>query len=259
MPRLDLGALALNVETFGDRGRPALLLAHPLGASVKIWSEIASKLAEKFFVITFDARGHGSSDAPDGPYRFDELGADALKILDALDVAKTHVVGVSMGGALGQWLLLHAPDRVEKLVLANTGASFPPPEGWNARIRAARAGEMAALAATVVRRWLTEDFLRQNPQKFAEIEAIIAATPPQGYAGCCSALRDIDFSDALRAAAPHPALVITGDRDLSSPPAQGRKIFRALKNGEILSLPAAHLACVELSADFWRIVQEFLG
>lgn len=259
MPRLQLGALALNVETHGDRNRPALLLAHPLGANSTLWNDVAPQLAAKYFVICPDARGHGASDAPAGAYRFDELGGDALQALDALGVDSVDMVGVSMGGALGQWLLIHAPHRVRKLVFANTASSFPPPDGWNARIRAARSGQMADLAAIVVRRWLTPDFEARNREKFGEIAAMIAQTPPLGYAGCCSALRDIDFRDALRAAPPHPVLVLVGDQDLSSPPSQGRRLAGALTNAELRSLPAAHLACVELRDQFWRIVAEFLA
>ncbi len=158
-------------------------------------------LAKQFFVVRFDARGHGGSDVPPGPYALADLGGDVVALMDALGLARAHFIGLSMSGAVGQWLMIHAPGRLDKIVLANTAAHFPGPEGWNARIRAARGGTMADLAATVVQRWLTPAFRAGNPEKYHQVESLLRASPPLGYAACCAALRDADLRDSIRSGA----------------------------------------------------------
>ncbi|MCI4680234.1 3-oxoadipate enol-lactonase [Rhodoblastus acidophilus] len=258
MSKMNIGALSLNVATAGAPGAPTLILAHPLGASLSVWDEVAPILAKKFFVVRFDARGHGGSDVPPGPYSLSDLGGDVVALMDALGLARAHFVGLSMSGAIGQWLMIHAPDRLDRVVLSNTAAWFPGPENWNARIRAARGGGMADLAAAVVQRWLTPAFRATDPERYQQIEKLVRATPPLGYAACCAALRDADLRDAIRAAPPRPTLVIVGDADASTPPALGEALAGALPDARLVRLPAAHLSCVEAAHPFLAAVEKFL-
>jgi 3-oxoadipate enol-lactonase len=259
MPKVNIGAVSLNVVTEGATGAPAVVLAHPLGGDLTIWDDIAPVLAQKFFVVRFDARGHGGSDAPPGPYSLGDLGGDVVALLDRLEIARAHFIGLSMSGGVGQWLMIHAPTRLDKIVLANTAYVFPNPEGWNGRIRAARSGGMAALAPVVVQRWLTPAFRAAQPQKFQEVENLLRAAPPEGYAACCSALRDTDLRDAIRAAPRRPALVIVGESDAATPPQLGESLARSLPGAGLLRLPAAHLSCVEARDEFLAAVVSFLG
>jgi 3-oxoadipate enol-lactonase len=258
MSKVNIGTLSLNVATQGRPGAPAILLAHPLGADLTIWDDIAPVLAEKFFVVRFDARGHGGSDVPPGPYSLADLGGDVVALMDKLEIAKAHFIGLSMSGGVGQWLMLHAPERLDKVALANTAAHFPNPEGWNGRIRAARSGGMASLAPAVVERWLTPAFRAAEPEKFAAIENLLRATSPLGYAASCSALRDTDLRDALLAAPPRPVLVIVGQSDPSTPPALGEALARSLPGARLVRLSAAHLSCVEAKDAFLAAVTDFL-
>jgi 3-oxoadipate enol-lactonase len=263
MTKVKAGALTFNVVTAGPREAPAVILGHPLGADLSVWDDVAANLAKRFFVVRFDARGHGGSDVPPGPYALADLGGDVVALMDALGLARAHFIGLSMSGAVGQWLMINAPDRLDRIVLANTAAYFPGPDGWNARIRAARGGKMADLAAMVVQRWLTPAFRAGNPQKFAQVEGLLRASPPLGYAACCAALRDADLRDSIRMARPRPALVIVGESDASTPPALGEALAGALpqarRQARLARLPAAHLSCVEAAEGFMGEVEKFLG
>ena len=258
MAKVDVGPLSLNVVTKGDDRATPLLLAHPLGADLTVWDEIAPVLAEKFLVVRFDARGHGLSDIPPGPYSLADLGRDVVSLLDALGFDLAHFLGLSMSGATGQWLMIHAPNRLGKVVLANTATHFPGAEGWNARIRAVRTQGMAALAAAVAERWLSPAFRAADPAKFEAVEGLLRAAHPDGYAACCSALRDADLRDEIRSAPARPALVIIGEKDASAPPPLGEALARSLPGAKLVRLPAAHLSCVEAKAAFLAAVAEFL-
>ncbi len=252
-------SVKLNVSVSGDPGAPPLVLAHPLGANLHVWDAIAPTLAEKFRLVRFDARGHGGSAIPPGPYALAELGCDVLALMDELCVTRAHFLGQSMGGAIGQWLMIFAPDRLRKVVLANTASHFPDAAGWNARIRAARGPGMATLAPVVLQRWLTEGFREKNPAETERILKMLSACDPLGYAACCSALRDLDLREAIRGAPSIPTLVIAGDADVSTPPALGEALAASLPDSRLLRLPAAHLSGVEQAAAFLKAAMEFLS
>jgi 3-oxoadipate enol-lactonase len=258
MTALKIGQLTLNVSVAGDPGAPALILAHPLGVDMSVWDALAPTLANKFRLIRFDARGHGASSVPAGPYSLADLGGDVVALMDRLDVAQAHFLGLSMGGAIAQWLMIHAPHRLKKVVLANTAAHFPDSAGWNARIRAVREKSVAAVTPAILDRWLTPDFRAAQPEKTAAVEALLRASDPNGYAACCSALRDADLRDAILTAPPRPVLVIVGDSDGSTPPERGVALAESLPDARLARLNAAHLSCVEAEAAFIAAIAEFL-
>jgi 3-oxoadipate enol-lactonase len=251
--------ITLNFSTSGDNGAPALVLAHPLGADLGVWDALVPALSDKFHVIRFDARGHGGSPRPPGPYSLDDLGGDVLALMDDLGLAQARFIGLSMGGAIGQWLMIHAPARLEKIVLANTAAHFPDAAGWNGRIHSARENGMSLLAPAVAQRWLTPEFSAARPDIAAKIVKMLGACDPKAYAATCAALRDTDLRDAIAAAPRCPALVIVGDADPSTPPALGAALAKSLTDARLVRLPAAHLSCVEAEQPFLQAVLEFLA
>jgi 3-oxoadipate enol-lactonase len=259
MSDLETDGIKLNVSFAGDSSAPGLILAHPLGANLQVWDAITPALAEKFRVVRFDARGHGQSPRPEGPYALADLAGDVLATMDAYGIERAHFLGQSMGGAIGQWLMIHAPERLDKVVLANTASYFPSAASWNARIRSARENGMAELAPMVAQRWLTADFRNARPEVAQKIEEMLRASDPLGYAACCSALRDADLRDAILAAPPRPALVIVGEYDASTPPELGVSLANSLNNARLVRLEAAHLSSVEAEEAFVEAVLGFLA
>jgi 3-oxoadipate enol-lactonase len=257
MALLTLGDVALNVAFDGDRAAPALLIAHPLGANLHVWDALVPDLAEHFYVVRYDSRGHGGSWVPAGPYSLGDLGGDALALIDALGLEKTHFLGLSMGGLVGEWLLLNAQDRLNRVVLANTASHFPDAAGWNTRIRTVRGGGMAALTPAILPRWLTPQFQAARPDVAAQVEAMLLASDPSGYAACCAALRDSDLRVALRAARGAEVMVIVGEADASAPPERGAALAQSL-GAKLVRLNGAHLSCAENAAEFLAAVQTFL-
>lgn len=124
----------LCIETFGDREDPALLLIHGAGSSMLSWDAgLCERLAAGGrLVVRYDMRdaGRSVSYAPGAPeYAFPDLVADAVGLLDALGVARAHVLGMSTGGSIGQLLALDHADRVASLILASTTPGIPGQEG----------------------------------------------------------------------------------------------------------------------------------
>src|SRR3954451_11371647 len=127
----------------------------------------------------------------------DDLGRDVLDLLDRLRVGRFCYAGVSMGGMIGMWLGINAPDRVERLVLCSTTAKFPSPDPWIERAAKVRREGTGSIAATVVARWFTPSFAQSHPDLVERFQAGLSGVDDEGYAGCCDALSTMDFAADL--------------------------------------------------------------
>ena len=130
----DLNYLLEGPLLEGPAGAPVLVLSNSLGTDLHMWDAQIPAFAQHFQVLRYDTRGHGASLVSEGPYSIEQNGRDVLALLDALGIAKAHFCGLSMGGLIGQWLGINAPERIERLVLCNTAAKIGTPEVWNPRI-----------------------------------------------------------------------------------------------------------------------------
>jgi 3-oxoadipate enol-lactonase len=236
----------------GPADAPALLLVNSLGATLEMWEPQVSALAERFRLVRYDQRGHGGSAVPVGPYTMDDLGADAVALLDRLGIARAHVCGLSLGAMVGLWLAGHAPDRVDRIVLCGAAARLDP-QRWAERAAIVRAEGTAAVADTVVGRWFTPAFAERHPELVARMRAMTAGTPAEGYASCCAAIERMDLEPILPAIRA-PTLLVAGTEDPAIPPEHSYRIAATLPGAVVELLPAAHLANVEQPVAFTRLV-----
>jgi 3-oxoadipate enol-lactonase len=226
----------------GPDDAPPLVLLCSLGSTVDMWAPQRRELAGEFRVITLDTRGHGGSPVPDGPYRVEDLGRDVLETLDGLGVERAAFVGVSLGGAMVQWIGLHAPERATSLAMLCTAARFPNADTYRQRAEAVRADGPASIADAVVARWFTEDYADAEPDTVARMRDMIAATPAEGYAGCAEAVADWDVVDELGHIAV-PTLVVSGVEDPATPPEHQQVLADGIPGARLESVTdAAHLA-----------------
>jgi 3-oxoadipate enol-lactonase/4-carboxymuconolactone decarboxylase len=251
-----------NVRIFyrllGNAGRPVLILSHSIGTDHAMWNPQAADLLRYFQLLQYDTRGHGASDAPTGEYSVAMLGQDVLGLADALEISQFAFCGLSLGGAVGQWIAAHAPDRVTHLVLANTSPQFGPRANWEARIAAVAKDGMAAIVDMAMQRFFSPDTLAKGDPYAASIRSVLSGSDPVGYTGCCAALRDVDHTDLLRKVQ-CPTLVIAGDRDVSTPwSGHGEILAREIAGAKALHLPAAHLSNLERPRSFTTALLEFL-
>jgi len=255
--KIDIAGESFTVAVEGRSGAPAIILSHALGADLTMWDRQAPILAERFQVIRYNSRGHSGSPPAKGPLTIGDLGQDALAILDALGVAHAHWMGLSMGGAVGLWLLEHARERFDRAVLANTAAHFGSTSAWNERIETVRAKGVGAVAPSQIERWFTKAFREAHPEVVARILSILQSCPAEGYAACAAAIRDMDMREDMTTVR-IPALVIVGSCDLSAPPPFGEEIARSIEGARLITLEAAHLSNIEAAEAFNRAALEFL-
>jgi len=242
-----------------EGGGPWLTFIHQLGGDLSIWDQLAGYFRDHYTVLRYDVRGHGQTSVSDRQFSVADLSQDLSALLDMLDVKKTHVVGMSMGGMIAQQFALDNPQRIDTLTLADTHAATPA-EGrglWDQRAATARDNGTAALAQATMERWLTAGFRNAHPEVVEQIREVFEGTSSEGYAQACIALRDFDVRSRLGEIA-LPTLTVAGVHDAGTPPAAAQEIANAIQGARFEVLEAAHLAPIEHSQRFTALLESFL-
>lgn len=252
----DGGRLHYRIDGAADA--PTLMLSNSLGTNLSMWEAQVPTLSRHFRVLRYDCRGHGQSTVSPGPYSVEQLASDALLLLNALDLERVHFCGLSMGGMIGMWLAIHAPERIDRLVLCNTAPRIAPPELWNTRIETVRNGGMKAITDGVIGRWFTQAFIARAPEAVEAVRQGLLSTPPEGYIGCCAAIRDMDQRDEVQRIQA-PTLVISSTHDPATTPADGRFLAERIGGARYTELATAHLSNIEAAEPFTVAVLKFLN
>jgi 3-oxoadipate enol-lactonase len=258
VPVIRVNGADFFVQLDGPAKAPVLLLSNSLSSDLSMWDDQVPIWAQRFRVLRYDQRGHGDSVVSASPYSIDQLGYDIIGIMDALGIETAHWCGLSLGGMIGMWMLTHAPERIDKAVLANTAAYMGPAELWNGRIKTARRGGMEALVEPTIERWFPEHFRKAAPTTMDRMRAMILRTPVEGYQGCCAAIRDMDQRMFIRNIA-NSVLVIIGSRDPATTPADGEFIAASIRHAKTLVLDTAHISNIEQPTTFASTVLDFLS
>ena len=260
MAHLQLADGVLNYQIDGPENAPVLVLSNSLGTDLGMWDTQIPLWSQHLRVLRYDTRGHGGSLVTEGPYSIEQLGRDVLALLDGLDIAKAHFVGLSMGGLIGQWLGIHAGQRLRSLTLCNTAAKIANDGVWNSRIDTVLKGgqqAMADLRDASIARWFTPGFAQSQPEQAQRICQMLATTSAQGYAANCAAVRDADFREQL-GRIQVPTLIVAGTEDVVTTPEHGHFMQAGIIGATYAEFPAAHLSNVEIGEAFSRRVLDFL-
>jgi 3-oxoadipate enol-lactonase len=252
------GDAAISYQIEGPPNAPALLLVNSIGTTRDLWTRQLNGFSSAYRVIRYDARGHGRSSVPPGSYTVEQLGEDALAVLDAAETETAHVCGISLGGLTALWLGVHASPRVRSLVLANTAARIGSVQSWTERIALVRDHGMAAVAERAMSVWFSREFRERDPDTVSRFRTMVQSCPPVGYLGCCAALRDADLRQQLGNVR-CPVLTVAGTIDTATP-VEGLKFIHAqIAGSRMVTLDAAHLSNVEQANVFTSKVMVFLG
>jgi len=259
--KIKANGIQMNYELAGKEDAPVVVLGHSLASSLVMWRPQMDELNRHFRVLCYDTRGHGGTDAPAPPYTLEQLGEDAIALLDALDIDLVHWVGLSMGGMIGQCIALNYPERLKSLSLCDTAAILPEDANqiWQERIDLARReGMTAALVQSTLERWFTPPYLALNPPIVDVIRRHILATPVDGYVGCSEAIRGLNYLDRL-SEIKVPILIMVGEDDPGTPVDASQAMHERITQSKLVVLPsAAHLSNIEQTKGFNHALIAFL-
>ena len=197
--KIDANGITIHYELEGPESAPVVTLSHSLATDLSMWDLQATVLKSGYRVLRYDTRGHGGTDAPDGPYTLEQLAEDAKALLKALGILKTHFMGISMGGMIGQILALKNPGMLRSLILCDTSSRIPKEAlpVWEERIGLAQKQGMEALVEPTMERWFTAPFRAKPNALLEKVRAMIRATSLKGYVGCSRAIMDLNLTDRL--------------------------------------------------------------
>lgn len=258
MPFAQVDDVHLHYRTAGDPADPCVVFSNSLGTDLRMWDAQAAALAGSFYVVRYDTRGHGQSTRGSAPVTIARLGRDVTGLLDLLGIQRAHFCGISMGGLTGQWLGAHAPERVARLVLANTAARIGTAEGWSARAGLVRGGGMGTVAGGAAARWFTPAFIERERHTVSQMIGALREQDAEGYAACCDALAEADLRGALGSIAA-PTLSIAGEFDPVTTLADGEALAAGIPGARLASVPASHISNVEAEQEFTSVLLRFLA
>jgi len=236
--KTDVNGITLNYALSGPADAPVVVLHHPLATNLSGWDELTAALEPRYRVLRLDARGHGQSDAPTGPYAFETLAKDVVELMTACGIQKASFLGLSMGGMVGQYLGLLHPDRFDSLCLVSTSSRIPAEAKplWDQRVTAVLTGGMVTQVEGAIQRWVSPRAIKENAALIKRLSAMIQTTPIDGYVGWCHAIRGLDITDRLGAIR-LPTRVIVGEIDPATPVAAAEAIHAAIPGSDLVIVP----------------------
>jgi 3-oxoadipate enol-lactonase len=258
---ITVNGISVHYVLEGPASGPVITMSNSLASNLSMWEPQMPVLTSRYRVLRYDTRGHGGTDATAGPYSLEELSEDVRALLQALGITRTHFIGLSMGGMIGQIMALKYPQMLQSLVLCDTMSRVPTEAKpmWDDRIHTAETGGMEALVEPTLARWFTEPFRQQGSPVLDQVRTMIRTTPPRGYAGCCHAIAALNLTDHLRAIT-LPTLIIVGEDDPATPVAASHVIHQQIRGSELVILKsAAHLSNLEQPQAFNQALTAFLS
>lgn len=259
--RIKTATITTNYELSGPQNAPVVMLSHSLGSNLHMWDPQMTALEAKHQVLRYDTRGHGASDVLDGAYTLDQLIADCVALMDALEIKEVSFVGLSMGGMIAQGLALQHADRLDRLALCDTSAFMPPAAQpvVQERIDTARKEGMPALVDSTLARWFTPPYLKKKGPGADMIRNIFLTSPLAGYIGCTEAIRRLNYIDEL-SRIKIPTLIMVGADDPGTPVAAAQAIHERIAGSRIVVIPSAsHLCNIEQAEVFNQNLVGFLS
>ena len=241
----------------GPDGAPVLVLLNSIGTDMDLWDAVVPHLRPSFRLLRIDTLGHGASDVDESDYTMSRLAADVLAVMDAAGLGSATVAGVSLGGMIAMEMVLARPQRVSAVALVCTSATMDR-DIWSQRVAKVRGEGMRAIADLAMGRFLSAETVRAEPGIAETIRRQLTTMAPSGYAGCAAAIRDMDLATRIHAIA-CPTLVVTGDRDTSTPfEGHGQYLLEQISTAKHVPLAAAHLAPVEAPEALAAALLDFL-
>jgi 3-oxoadipate enol-lactonase len=238
--------LAYSLRPGDARRRVALI--HSLALDRSVWDGVADRLAAQGAeVLAYDARGHGASDRPPGPYSVALFASDLAALLDAVGWDSALVAGASMGGSVALAFAVAYPARLRALGLIDTTAWYgaDAPKAWEERAQKAAADGFSAMVGFQTTRWFSDGFREQRPDVVKRYSDLFVAGDVAAYGASCRMLGGFDLRERL-AEIRVPTAIVVGEEDYATPVAMSEALHAGIAGSTLRVLDGArHLTPIE--------------
>jgi 3-oxoadipate enol-lactonase len=261
MPQVDVNGIKIDYRVDGKEGAPYVTFVTGIANDHTMWDAQVAALGKDFRILRYDLRGHGDTQATEGDYSIDLLVKDLSGLLNELNIQKTHLVGLGLGGALVQAFAIEHSHRVNALAPCCCRAKMVPDFAalWQ-KLRAAVAKDgVEVIVEPTVQRWFSDEFKAANPQVLQNVRNMIRGTTTLGYLGVTAAFVNLNIEDKLPQIKA-PTLYISGAEDkLGGPPELMNELARKVPGAQHRSIQkAAHIANIQNPTSFNQVLGDFL-
>jgi 3-oxoadipate enol-lactonase len=261
MPQVDINGIKIEYRVDGKEGAPYVTFVTGIANDLTMWDSQAETLGRDFRILRYDLRGHGDTQATEGDYSIDLLVKDLAGLLNELNIQKTHLVGLGLGGAIVQAFAIEHSHRVNALVPCCCRAKMVPEFAalWQ-KLRAAVAKDgVEVIVEPTAQRWFSDDWKAANPQVLQNVRNMIRGTTTNGYLGVTAAFMGLNIEDKLPQIKA-PTLYVSGAEDkIGGPPELMTELARKVPGAQHRSIPkAAHIANIQNPTAFNQVVGDFL-
>lgn len=248
-------------EFFAKNPQKALvILVHPLGMSREVWLDTIKALQDQYSVLVVDLPGHGKSAAVnrETAWTIEGLAKMIQALAASLGYHKAHYVGTSIGGAIGQELLLSSPVFLHSLMLTNTSHQIGTQESWGQRAKDVRLQGLQPMAAGIIPRWFASQYLTENVDAVAKWQQGLAESDNEGYATLCEALGAWSATARLQERQSDiPVLTVAGGKDPAMPLENMQQLATLIKAPlEVMAI--GHVPSVEDPEGFNHLLLNWL-
>ena len=252
----------LHYDLIGSAASPVVCMTHSLTSDGGMWAEqVGALLAGGYQVLRLDMRGHGGSTPFEGAYTIEELAADVIAILDFLGFDKVHLIGLSMGGMIGQVIAADHPRLLRSLMACATSSQWVGDATFmRDRMDLVQStGSLAEIVDQNMERRYSDNFRLRCPERWVALRQTFLGTSIAGYIGCMEAILKHNVSGRLNGITT-PTLVVAGADDLATPPEANQDIARNIPGAEYAEIAGGrHFLNVEFETEFNHIMMAWLG
>lgn len=247
-----------QADVTGSGDATPVLFINGLGTTTAIWDAYVQRWRDDRRLLRFNLPGHGGVPAPQAPIGIGDLADRCVHLLDRFAVARCHVIGVSMGGMIAQWLGARMPDRVASLTIASAGVRTGSEQFWQERARAVRLNGLETLSQEMPGRWFSDAYREAAPEMIGAVVAGLRTCDAAGYAACCEAIGSFDGSELAEAICA-PTLVLGGDVDPVTGPEVTRDLAGRVRGAryEVVA-GAGHLLTLERPDEVAGLVEQLI-
>jgi len=259
--KVKANGISINYQVKGKGAN--LVLVHGAGDNLNMWYHQVPVFSKSYRVITYDVRGSGKTERPEGEYSIALLAEDAYQLMKAIGVKEAYFLGYSMGGRIALELALNHPELIKALILANSSVVLTPPSAESLERRRTilellGKGDMKAFAEMMTAGAFSPGLKSRNPAEFKKYMKVKLQNHPQGIARIMQLL-GAPASPPDLSKVRCPVLLIVGEHDLYMGVEQGKRGHEAMTGSKMVLLPTGHAAAIEAPEKFNSAVLEFLS
>jgi 3-oxoadipate enol-lactonase len=252
--------ISINYQVEGQG--QSLVLIHGAGDNLNMWYHQIPALSKNYKVISYDVRGSGESEIPEGEYSIALFAEDAYQLMKVLGVDSAYFLGYSMGGRIAFDLALKYPDLVKALVLANSSLGLQPasPEALKRRqinLDLLDKGDLKGFSEKMTTSAFSPGFISRNPLEFSKYMQVKLQNKADGLSRLMRGMAPPDHPPDL-SKLECPVLIVVGEQDQYMGVGEGNLAKEAIANSELMILPSGHASAIELPERFNAGVLEFL-